>query len=165
MAAITKNALTPMNSKRRFIRACAAASTLAAFGASALAQADAPIALNVWKSPSCGCCADWVKHLKHNGFKVTVHDTGNTAARARLGIPASFGSCHTGSVAGYAIEGHVPAREIHKLLAQRPTAVGLAVPQMPAGSPGMEQGDSRDPYDVLLVTRDGRASVFASYGK
>jgi len=94
---------------------------------------------------------------------VKVNDVGNNAARARLGIPASLGSCHTAEVAGYAIEGHVPAADIKRLLAQRPQAVGIAVPGMPIGSPGMEDGDRRDAYDVQLILRDGSTRVYQSY--
>ena len=154
-----------MNPKRRFMRACAVASASALLGMGGLVQAAVPVAVDVWKSPTCGCCTEWVKHMERNGFKVTVHDSGNAAVRARLRIPAAYGSCHTARVAGYAIEGHVPARDIRKLLAQRPAAVGLAVAGMPVGSPGMELADENDPYDVLLIASDGRASVFASYNK
>ena len=123
----------------------------------------APVGIEVWKSPSCGCCTQWVEHLRAEGFAVTVHDSGNTAMRARLGMPERLGSCHTGRVAGYAVEGHVPAREIRRLLAERPKAVGLAVPGMPSGSPGLEQGGHRDPFDVLLVSADGAARVYQPY--
>jgi hypothetical protein len=133
-----------------------ASAAVPAFGSTATA-------IEVYKSPSCGCCGDWVKHLQANGFAVTVHDVGNASARARLGIPARLGSCHTAQIGGYAIEGHVPAREIKRLLAERPAARGLAVPGMPIGSPGMEQGDRRDAYDVLLVRADGGTTVFAAY--
>ncbi len=122
--------------------------------------------ITVWKSPSCGCCKDWVTHLEGNGFKVKVIDTGNTSARARLGIPAALGSCHTAEVAGYALEGHVPAREILRLLKDRPAATGLAVPGMPVGSPGMDgpdYGGQRDPYDVLLVQKNGSTRAYQSY--
>ena len=122
--------------------------------------------VEVWKDPECGCCKDWVKHLEDNGFDVRVHDSGNTAARARLGIPAKLGSCHTGQVGGYVVEGHVPASDIQRLLAQRPKAVGLAVPGMPVGSPGMDgsiYGKRKDAYDVLLVKADGSTSIFKSY--
>jgi len=122
--------------------------------------------VEVWKSPSCGCCKDWIAHLEANGFAVKVNETGNTAVRARLGIPAALGSCHTARVGGYAIEGHVPAREIQRLLKERPAALGLAVPAMPVGSPGMdgpEYGGRRDPYDVLLVQKTGASTVFQSY--
>lgn len=128
--------------------------------------AAAPAALEVWKAPTCGCCRDWIRHLESNGFKVQVHDSGNTAARARLGIPMRLGSCHTARIEGYAIEGHVPAREIRRLLAERPQAIGLAVPGMPIGSPGMdgpEYGGHKDAYDVLRVHRDGSTSSYQSY--
>jgi hypothetical protein len=140
------------------------AAVLAALGA-CTGMAAAPVAVQVWKAPSCGCCKDWVRHLEANGFKVTVHDSGNTAARARLGIPMRLGSCHTAQVAGYAIEGHVPAADIRRLLAERPDAIGLAVPGMPVGSPGMdgpEYGARKDPYDVLLLRRDGHTTIYRS---
>ena len=124
--------------------------------------------IEVWKDPDCGCCKDWVIHLEANGFAVRVNDSGNAAARARLGIPSKLGSCHTGWVEGYAIEGHVPAREIMRLLREKPAVLGLAVPGMPVGSPGMDgavYGDRRDPYDVLLVSRDGSTRIFQSYNR
>jgi hypothetical protein len=121
-----------------------------------------PTVIEVWTGPSCGCCHSWIDHLKANGFTVTTHDGGNTDARARLGMPVDYGSCHTGVVEGYALEGHVPAREVQRLLAERPDAIGLSVPGMPRGSPGMES-PVHDPYDVLLIGRDGRSSVFQSY--
>lgn len=150
-----------MNAGRR--RACVGLLALASIPA--FGQASRPL-VTVWKSPDCGCCKDWVTYLGRNGFVVKVNDTGNTSARARLGIPSALGSCHTGEVAGYAIEGHVPAREIHRLLREKPTAVGLAVPSMPVGSPGMdgpEYGKRRDPYDVLLVQKEGGTRVYQSY--
>lgn len=145
--------------RRSLIRAASALALVSITGIAA----GAPPAVEVWKSPSCGCCAEWVKHLEANGFEVDIHDTGNNAVRARLGIPADLGGCHTASVGGYAIEGHVPAADIKRLLAQRPDAVGLAVPGMPVGSPGMEQGGRKDAYDVLLVGRDGSRRVFNRY--
>lgn len=130
------------------------------------AQAAAPM-VEIWKDPNCGCCQDWVKHLNKNGFATRVHDEGNSAARTRLRMPAKLGSCHTGLTGGYAIEGHVPAREIQRLLKEKPSqAIGLAVPGMPVGSPGMDgpaYGDQRDPYDVLLVLADGSTRVYQSY--
>ena len=120
--------------------------------------------VHVYKNPSCGCCSAWVEHLKSAGFAVEVTETGDTSAvRKRVGMPERLASCHTGVVDGYAIEGHVPAEEIKRLLAAKPQAVGLAVPGMPVGSPGMEYGDRKDPYKVLLVDRKGRETVFASY--
>ena len=122
------------------------------------------VLVDVWKSPSCGCCKDWVTHLESNGFKVRTHDDGNTAVRQRLGMPARLGSCHTASVGGYAIEGHVPAREIQRLLKDRPTAIGLAVPAMPIGSlDGPAYGQRKDPYDVLLVAKDGSTTPYQRY--
>ena len=149
-----------MKPGRRIAIRVAVAFALASLSGGALA---APPTIEVWKSPSCGCCAEWVKHLQANGFLVKVNDTGNTGARARLGVPAKLGSCHTARVAGYAIEGHVPAADIKRLLADKVDALGLAVPGMPTGSPGMEQGDRRDPYDVLLIERGGSTRVFQSH--
>lgn len=125
-----------------------------------------PQVVDVWKDPNCGCCTDWVAHLKENGFQVRLFDSGNEAARRRLGMPAQLGSCHTALVAGYVLEGHVPAREIRRLLSEKPAALGLAVPGMPVGSPGMDgpaYRGRRDAYSVLLVERDGKTRVFESY--
>mgnify|MGYP006198126395 CR=1 FL=1 len=137
-----------------------------------LAQAKNPASplppLQVWKDPDCGCCNDWVAYLRADGFTVQTFDTGNTAVRARLGLPQKLGSCHTALVGGYLIEGHVPASDVRALLQQKPKALGLAVPGMPVGSPGMDgpaYGDRRDPYDVLLVARDGSTRVVKSYNK
>jgi hypothetical protein len=127
--------------------------------------AEAPL-VEVWKSPTCGCCKDWVAHMAANDFQVRVHDTGNTAVRARLGIDMKYGSCHTALVGGYAIEGHVPAADVKRLLNEKPQATGLAVPGMPVGSPGMggpAYDGRRDPYDVLLLAKDGSATVFHTH--
>jgi hypothetical protein len=123
--------------------------------------------VTVWKSPTCGCCNDWIQHLQDNGFKVeAVNVPDSRHVRSKFGMPAKFASCHTGLIGGYVVEGHVPAREIRKLLREKPAALGISVPAMPLGSPGMD-GPSyrgmRDPYDVLLVQRDGTARVYASY--
>lgn len=146
--------------RRQFIAASLAALVVPA------AAAAAPVAVEVWKAPTCGCCQDWIRHMESNGFRVKVHDSGNTAARSRLGIPLQLGSCHTALVDGYAIEGHVPAREVRRLLSERPKAIGLAVPGMPIGSPGMDgpaYGARKDAYDVLLVRRDGSTTPYQSY--
>ena len=127
---------------------------------SARAQKSASTPIEVWKDPNCGCCAEWVKHLEAHGFAVKVNDRGNNAARAKLGMPATLGSCHTALVSGYVIEGHVPAEDIRRLIAEKPIALGLAVPGMPIGSPGMEMGDRRDAYDVLLVAKTGGTRVW-----
>lgn len=120
-------------------------------------------AVEVYKSATCGCCEEWVKHLLANGLKVNAHNVANPSdTREKMGIPDRLGSCHTAVVGGYAIEGHVPAAEIKRLLAEQPKAKGLAVPAMPPGSPGME-GSMHMPYDVLLVRADGSTTVYKHY--
>lgn len=149
--------------QRRRLLQCLAATSLTT-GLPLYAQGR--ILVQVWKDPNCGCCGDWARHLQAEGFEVQVKDTGNTAARKRLGIPDKLGSCHTALVGGYAIEGHVPAQDIRRLLKDRPQAVGLSVPGMPVGSPGMdgpEYGGRKDAFDVLLITKDGGTRVFQSY--
>ena len=126
----------------------------------------APLQLQaeVWKTPNCGCCKAWVKHLQDNGFGVVAHDVPDTGPkRAELGMPEKLGSCHTARVGNYTVEGHVPAADIQRLLAENRHAIGLAVPGMPIGSPGMEQGSRRDKFDVLLVLHGGEARVFQSH--
>ena len=120
--------------------------------------------LDVFKDPNCGCCGAWVDHMRAAGFAVTVTSVDDTtAARKRLGMPDRLGGCHTAMVGGYVLEGHVPSADVRKLLAAKPAALGLAVPGMPVGSPGMEVGSRKDPFEVLLVSRDGRTTVFARY--
>lgn len=120
--------------------------------------------VEVFKNPSCGCCGAWVDHLRAAGFDVKVTMVDDTSvARRKYGLPDKFGSCHTAVVAGYVVEGHVPAGDIKKLLAMKPMAIGIAVPGMPVGSPGMEMGSRKDPYQVLLVDKQGRERVFSSY--
>lgn len=122
--------------------------------------------VQVYKSASCGCCVGWIRHLEQHGFRVTAHDLPSAALmqkKLKAGLKPEQSSCHTAEVGGYVVEGHVPAREVKRLLAERPDAVGLAVPDMPLGSPGMEADGTTEPYDVLLIRRDGRAEVFATY--
>ncbi|HEV7855678.1 MAG TPA: DUF411 domain-containing protein [Herminiimonas sp.] len=129
----------------------------------ALSAKNALPVIEVYKSATCGCCTQWVEHLQKNGFKVNARNVPNTAAyRAQFGVPSSLGSCHTASIGGYAIEGHVPAADIKRLLAERPKAAGLAVPEMPMGSPGME-GAYADAFDVLLFQADGSRTVYRHY--
>lgn len=145
-------------SRPRFLAAAAAA----LIALPALAGAAQPV-IEVYKTASCGCCKGWVKHLEDNGFTVKAHDVENpTDYRQKFGIPHALGSCHSARVGGYAIEGHVPAADIKRLLGSKPKATGLAVPAMPLGSPGME-GPRSDPYDVLLVQKDGKTTVFKHY--
>jgi len=151
--------------RRSLISAAAAFAATASVPAWAQTPAALPV-LQVSKDPNCGCCQDWVKYLQADGFQVQVFDTGNAAVRKRLGLPEKFGSCHTGLIGGYAIEGHVNAREIRRLLTEKPKAIGLAVPGMPVGSPGMDgavYGDRRDAYDVVLVQPDGTGRVYQHY--
>ena len=123
-----------------------------------------PVAL-VHKSPTCGCCGLWVDHLKEAGFQVEVRDSEDMGpVKQRLGVPYGKGSCHTAEIAGYFIEGHVPAADIKRLLAEKSDAKGLVLPGMPMGSPGMEgpEGTAR-PYTVELVGRDGTTSPFSQH--
>jgi hypothetical protein len=117
----------------------------------------------VYKSPFCDCCGKWVQHLRQHGFTVAVHTTEDLdPVKAKYGVPADLVSCHTAVVEGYVVEGHVPASDIRRLLEERPKARGLAVPGMPAGSPGME-GAGREPYEVLLFDASGTTQVFAKH--
>ena len=122
--------------------------------------------VKVTKNPTCGCCKIWVERLREAGFQVEVNDTDNlNSVKQRVGLPYGMGSCHTAEVGGYFVEGHVPVDDIKRLLRERPQARGLAVPGMPAGSPGMEVPSGQvQPYDVMLVDRDGNATVYAHHG-
>ena len=150
-----------MNHRRRFLHHTGALATwaaLPAWGASPLPP------VQVFKSPTCGCCGEWVKHMKSAGFAVKVTEVQNAAVeRKRLGMPERYGSCHTATVGGYVVEGHVPAAEVKRLLATRPKAIGLAVPGMPPSSPGMDVPGRKDPYQVMLVVGPGQSGVFANY--
>ena len=130
------------------------------------AQAQRPAStVQVYKSPTCGCCANWVKHLQQHGFRTQVTETDDVAAiKAQHRIPARAQSCHTVVVDGYVIEGHVPAADVQRLLKERPAVVGLAVPGMPIGSPGMEVPNVKpQAYDVLMFDKQGQLKVFASH--
>lgn len=161
-------AARPAIARRSLLRALALAPLAAALGRIEPAAAQRALPeIHVYKSPTCGCCNDWIKHLQAAGFRVGFTNVPDSRFyRAKLGMPARFGSCHTALVNGYVIEGHVPAADIRKLLRDQPEAIGLAVPGMPVGSPGMDGPEYRglaDPYDVLLVQGDGRWRVFTSY--
>lgn len=150
---------------RRALIALACVAAIVGLGALPHLLAAAPHPkVSVWKTPNCGCCKEWVKHLQANGFDVVTYDVKETASkREELGLPAKYASCHTATVNGYVLEGHVPAREVQRLLREKPAAIGLAVPGMPVGSPGMELDGATDAYDVMLVLKDGSASVYQSY--
>jgi endonuclease/exonuclease/phosphatase (EEP) superfamily protein YafD len=130
----------------------------------ALAAAEASI--EVWKSATCKCCINWVKHLEANGFAVTVNAADPSMLdriKRQLGIGEDIAACHTAKIGPYVVEGHVPAPDIKRLVAEQPDALGLTVPGMPVGSPGMEQGAEAEPYDVLLINKDGTTAVYASH--
>ena len=130
------------------------------------ALAAAGTSVEVWKSATCKCCNDWVKHLEANGFAVTVHPADPSMLdriKRQSGIGEKIAACHTAKIGPYVVEGHVPAADIKRLVAEQPDALGLAVPGMPVGSPGMEQGSETEPYDVLLIKTDGTTEVFASH--
>jgi hypothetical protein len=151
-----------MLDRRRFMgTALAAGAGLLSFrpaGASLFAAGT----MVIYKSPTCGCCQKWVDHVKAAGFETKVHDVENVGTiKARHGVPAELSSCHTALIDNYVIEGHVPADVIQKLLKEKPAALGLAVPGMPMGSPGMEMGTQKDPYEVLAFTKNGKTTVFA----
>ena len=122
-----------------------------------------PAEIHVYKSPTCGCCSKWIDHLRANGFSVRTTDVPDvTPIKRENAVPPRLSACHTAFVEGYVIEGHVPAQDVKRLLAERPAVSGLAVPGMPIGSPGME-GPNPERYDVLAF--DGSdTSVFASHG-
>lgn len=118
----------------------------------------------VYKSPTCGCCNQWIEHLQANGFTVKAQNVADIMPyKSANGVPPALGSCHTAKVDGYVIEGHVPAADIKRLLKERPKVLGLAVPGMPIGSPGMEQGSHKERYDVLTFDQNGKTSVYARH--
>jgi hypothetical protein len=120
--------------------------------------------VSVFKTRTCGCCSKWVDHMKANGFTAKVTEVPSTTEyRRKYGVPERLQSCHTAVVNGYAIEGHVPAADVHRLLKTRTKAKGLAVPGMPAGSPGMEQGPGRQAYSVIGFDENGSVSEFQKY--
>lgn len=135
-------------------------SVVPASGAVAIAETGDTI--TVWKDANCGCCKNWVEHMRKHGFTVIAHDTPDlTPVKQTRGVGADLASCHTALIAGYTIEGHVPADVVRKMLAEKPAITGLAVPGMPMGSPGME-GGTPDKYDVIAFKTDGSRSVYAS---
>ncbi len=147
--------------RRQFLIGTGALASLAALPTFAASRLPA---VQVFKSPYCGCCGAWVEHMRAAGFAVTVTEVADTAtARRRLGMPERLGSCHTATVGRYVLEGHVPATDVKRLLEARPNALGLAVPGMPPAAPGMDTGGSKLPYQVLLVDASGHASVYASH--
>ena len=122
-----------------------------------------PTRIEVFKSPTCGCCSAWIEHMSGAGFAVDARDVDQEALyalKARSGITPELASCHTAFVDGFVVEGHVPAADIERLLTERPDAIGLSVPGMPIGSPGMEMGNQREAFDTVLLLRDGSIEIF-----
>src|SRR3954466_7996242 len=156
-----------MLSRRDFLRSSALGAAAAVLSRRLVSAGTvrAPLDITVYKTPSCGCCKEWVSHLAKKGFAPKVHDLDDlTDTKALLGVPPALQSCHTGVIGRYFIEGHVPAGDIRKLVDSKSTTiVGLAVPGMPAGSPGMEVGGRKDSYDVIAVGRDGKRTVYARH--
>jgi hypothetical protein len=140
--------------------------TAAALLAAPACTAKSTLTMKVYKDPSCGCCTAWVEHLTAAGFTATVDESADMAAiKTKLGVPDDLTSCHTGVIAGYAIEGHVPAADIKRLLKEKPKALGIAVAAMPVNSPGMEvPGQVDERYTVWLFTKDGKRTSFAEHG-
>lgn len=131
-----------------------------------LLAAGAAQSIHVYKSPSCGCCTDWVKHLEEHGFEVEVTETNNlNPIKRQAGLTPSLSSCHTAFVGDYVIEGHVPADDVRRLIAEAPKVRGLTVPGMPVGSPGMEMGDRKDHYKVLMFNEMGQTKVYSEHNQ
>lgn len=149
-------------SRRTLLAAGVGAAALAA-----CASGRSATGLAVYKTPGCACCTAWVDHMRAAGFKTEVHELPDLGSlRSSRGISDDLASCHTALIGGYVLEGHVPAADVRRLLAERPEAVGLAVPSMPLGSPGMETADgAREPYETLLVLKGGGTRVFARHGQ
>ena len=152
----------------RAIARFASVAVLALLGSASAPATFQPVAakphITVFKDPGCGCCKSWVDHLRKHGFDVAVRDTSDVGAAKRIGrVPEQLLSCHTAFVNGYVIEGHVPAADIQRLLSEKSRVAGIAVPGMPVGSPGMEQGNRVDKYDVVAFNRDGTTRVYARH--
>ena len=145
--------------------AMTAAAVLLLAGSVGMTAQGRPMTVEVYKSPTCGCCSQWVEHLKRHGFIVRTNDTDTIDdLKERRGVPPRARSCHTALVGGYVVEGHVPAPDVQRLLKERPAILGIAVPGMPIGSPGMEvPGMKPQPYTVFAFTKDGGTRVFASH--
>lgn len=150
---------------KRVVMMTIAAAVLSSPGA--IAAQERGTTVEVYKTPTCGCCTKWVEHLQAHGFTVRSTNLQHlTEVKTKHHVPQRLHSCHTGVVNGYVLEGHVPATDVQRLLKERPAVAGLAVPGMPTGSPGMEvRGARAQPYDVIAFEKDGRTQVFASHGR
>lgn len=138
--------------------------SLLVMNAGVSAESSKPINIEVYRSPTCGCCGKWLEHLKQNNFNVKDIVTNDVQAiKDKYGVSKEMASCHTAIVDGYVVEGHVPANDIKTLLKTKPKVVGIAVPGMPAGTPGMEMGGKKDAYDVMNFDRENHYQIFNSY--
>ena len=161
---LRRREVAPHHSGRRVPMKQAFAMLAALVLLATVAIAAEPAEIAVYRTPTCGCCSKWVKHLEEHGFTVEAHNVPNLdSTKRKAGVPQTLTSCHTGFIGGYVIEGHVPAEDIKRLLEERPQISGLAVPGMPIGSPGME-GPNPEAYRVLSFDRQGRIEVFSSHG-
>lgn len=150
-----------MLTRRQWLGAALGGAAAALATGAVPAFAAAPIAITVYKDPSCGCCTKWVEYMRAHGFRVTTRDMTNLAeVKATFGVPRALQSCHTATVGAYVVEGHVPADLVQQMVRDRAAIAGLAVPGMPIGSPGMEGGQPQR-YAVMAYTRDGGTSVYA----
>lgn len=137
-----------------------------ALNSSPLLAENKPHEVEVWKSATCGCCSGWIKHMETAGYAVKAQDAALgilAKIKRQAGLSPDLQSCHTAKVGGYVIEGHVPPEDVARLLEEKPDAIGLSVPGMPLGSPGMDYGPDKEPYEVLLVMKDGTTKVFARH--
>ena len=148
--------------RRDFAKSALGAGAVLLIVPRALRASSAPVAMTVYKSPTCGCCKNWVAYMQRAGFTVKTVDLEDlTAVKRDAGVPDALQSCHTALVGAYVVEGHVPADLVTKMLNEKPKITGIAVPGMPLGSPGMEQGQVRHPYDVIAFERSGKTSIYA----
>lgn len=145
---------------------CASTQNVGPVASENIAEARAVLTsdITVFRSPTCGCCGEWIEHIESAGFQVTDEITEDmTAVKQQYGVPENMASCHTAIVGSYIIEGHVPAEDVQRLLIEKPNVVGIAVPGMPVGSPGMESGSQIDPYTIFSFTKSGETAAFAEH--
>ena len=150
--------------RRKFLQFALVIATTAAVSIKSGRAASASQVVVAYRNPGCGCCEKWAEQMKTSGFDITMHDDADLAARkSKLGVPDQLAGCHTALIGPFIFEGHVPPEDIMRFLAEKPDALGLAVPGMPVGSPGMEMGNSKEPYEVVMFKADGSAESYAKH--